>query len=388
MGGHAVLSPSSASRWLACTPSARLEELFPDSAGEFAKEGGLAHELGETILRFKTGEIKKAAYQRQSNVVMESNLFSAEMWEYADNYAVFVLEELNKSKAVTKDAVLFIERKLDMTKFVPEGFGTGDAIIIADGVMKMIDLKYGKGVAVSCKENKQMMLYALGALEEFDLLYDIQSVQMTIYQPRLDNISTWEMSVTDLVEWATKELKPKAELAFEGKGTFVSGDHCRFCRAKAKCKALAEDSLEIEKYQRTDGALLSDTEVTDILNRADAIKKWLTSVEEYALKEAVEHGKKWPEMKLVEGRSVRTYTNQDKVAETLQANGYEAALIYKRSLLGITDMEKLLSKKGFEELLSDLVVKPQGKPALVPESDKRPEWSSAAADFAGIEIED
>jgi hypothetical protein len=385
--GHATLSPSSASRWLACTPSARLEERFPDTAGEFAKEGSLAHELGELLLNKLTGRIKKAEFTKALERIESDPLFNEDMREHATNYAVFVMEQFAKAQQRTPDAVLQIETRLDFTDYVPEGFGTGDAVIIADGTLEIIDLKYGKGVPVSSTDNNQMKLYALGALQEFDVMYDIDAVRMTIYQPRLDNISSWEMGVAPLRKWAKDELKPKAEIAFEGGGIFVAGSHCRFCRAKAQCKALAEQQLEIAKYEFADAALLTDAEVSDILTRADTFTNWIGAVAAFALQEAVDKGKHWPGYKLVEGRSTRIYTDKEQVAGRLMAEGYDEDRIAPRSLLGITAMEKLLMKKGFESLLSDLVVKPQGKPTLVPETDKRPEiggTESAKKDFSEL----
>lgn len=382
---HAVLSPSGASRWLACTPSARLEQQFPDTAGEAAKEGTLAHELGELLIRYHVKDVKKAAYLKALKTIEEDPMYNADMRGHAESYAAFVMECLGEARKKTKDAFLRVESKLDLTEYVPEGFGTGDALVIADGVLNIIDLKYGKGVAVSCVNNKQMMLYALGALREFDYMYAIHTVRMTIYQPRLENISSFEMSVADLQLWAETELKPRASLAFEGAGDFVPGDHCRFCRAKAQCRANAEDKLQLAKYEFRDDILLSDAEISDILGKADAFKSWLSSIEAYALSEAVDNGRKWEGFKLVEGRSNRTYLNQDEVARTLVENGYDEAVIYTKSLLGITAMEKTITKKVFDSLLGGLVIKPQGKPTLVPLTDKRPEWNSvesAQSDFS------
>ena len=373
--GHAILSPSGASRWLNCPPSARLEQSFPDSSGEAAKEGTLAHELGENLLRVTL--LPDPTLDSNWTRIQKDPLFTSDMWEHASNYANYVLEAFNAAKAITKDAVIQIEAQLNLTDYVPEGFGTGDAVIIADGTMDIIDLKYGKGVNVSCENNKQMMLYALGGLREFDYMYDIQNVRMTIYQPRMDNISTYEMSVKDLQEWAENVLKPIAKLAFEGKGEFKVGDHCRFCRAKAACKANANENLELTKYDFAESVLLTDAEVADILSRASAFKSWLTSVEEMALTEAVEKGKNWPGYKLVEGRSNRVYMDEDKVALALTREGFGEDEIYLKKLLGITAMEKAITKKTFESVLGGLVIKPAGKPTLVAESDKRSAWNSA-----------
>jgi hypothetical protein len=381
---HAVLSPSGAHRWLNCTPSARLEQKFPDTAGEIAREGTLAHRLSELLLRQQLKQVSKAIFTKELKEIESDPLYDHSMHEHAESYCAFVLERFSEAQAHTKDAIIFLEHKLNLTDYIPEGFGTGDAIIIADGVMDICDLKYGKGVLVDAKNNKQMMLYSLGALRDFDFVYDIHSVRMTIFQPRIDNYSSWEMTVEDLREWADEELKPKAALAFKGEGEFVPGSHCQFCRVKATCKAFANYNLEVAKYEFKDPALLDDLEITDILNRADIFSNWLNSVEEHALAEAVNNQKKWPGYKLVEGRSNRTYTSSDLVASKLLKAGFAEEIIYKKEVLGITAMEKTLGKKEFNIYLSDLVIKPPGKPTLVPESDKRPEYSSterAAKDF-------
>lgn len=392
MAKHAILSPSSASRWLACTPAARFEEQFPDRAGEAAAEGTLAHSLAELLLRKHFDLISEAEYEKQIKAISANKLFSSEMRGHADDYADFVIERFNEAKAHTPDAILFLEQKLNLTDYIPEGFGTGDAIIIADGMLDIIDLKYGKGVPVFSTENKQMMLYALGALREFDYMYRVDRVRMTIYQPRIDNVSDWDLPASDLKQWATDELRPKAEMAFKGEGEYVPGPHCQFCKAKAVCKALADQQLEIAKYEFKDANRLTDADVADILNRADQFSKWIKAIEETALYEAVNNGKKWPGYKLVEGRSNRVYTDQDKVAVTLLKAGFAKEIIYKpKELLGITAMEKTLGKKVFSLHLDELTIKPTGKATLVHESDKRPELNSlekAKADFAPVETEE
>ncbi len=383
--GHAVLSPSAASRWLACTPSARLEERFPDNAGDFAKEGTLAHAFGETfLLGLMLGEnASKEVSDRLENLRNEE-FYSIELEDYADEYAAFVWEEFCRIRKETPDAVLRIEEKIDLTEYVPDGFGTGDAVIIADGTLTVIDLKYGKGVKVSAVENKQMMLYALGTLRRYELLYGIDKVRMIIYQPRLGNVSEWEADVPDIKSWAKDYLAPRAAMAFKGEGDFVPGDHCRFCRAKALCKALAEKNIEAARHEFDEVGLMSDEEVAAVLAEAEGIKTWITSVEDYALKAALE-GKRFPGFKLVEGRSIRKYADEGKVAETLLGFGYKEEQIYKpKELKTITAMEKTLTKKTFSELLGGLVIKPAGKPTLVPETDARPEWSSAEADFKEV----
>lgn len=387
MAAHALLSPSSASRWLTCTPSAKLEQQFPDKSGTAAAEGTLAHSLGELIIRFKTKQITRVQYARELAKIQTDKLYSHEMFLHSEDYAVYVLEQFATAQAHTKDALLFIEEKIDLTDYIPEGFGTGDAAVIADGVLDFVDLKYGKGVPVSAVDNKQMMLYGLGMLKKFDFLYDIHTVRMTIYQPRLDSISTFEIAATDLKAWADDELKPKAELAFKGEGEFVPGVNCRFCKAAGTCKANAEFNLELAKHEFKNPALLTDEEVSEILDRADLFTKWLAAVEDNALFEAVTNGKKWPNYKLVEGRSNRVYTDEEKVAETLKGKGLPEEKIYTKKLVGITAMEKELTKPVFNDLLGNLVVKPAGKATLVPVTDKRPELNSveaAVAEFAEI----
>lgn len=385
MADHAILSPSGASRWLACTPSARLEQQFPDGAGEAAAEGTLAHALGELLLRYKTKQLPPSLYDSRLKEIQADKLYDGSMLDHAEDYAVFVLERFAEAQAHTKDALLFLETKLDLTDYVPEGFGTGDALIIADGTLDLIDLKYGKGVAVSAQENRQMMLYGLGALRDFDFMYDIQKVRMTIHQPRIENYSSYELTVAELRQWAEAELKPKAQLAWEGKGDYAPGAHCRFCKAKAVCKALAEYNLDLAKHEFQNPALLSDADVADILGRVEMFSTWLNAVEEHALNEAVNNGKKWPGYKLVEGRSNRKYADEVAVALKLKEAGFEEDKIAPRKLLGITDMTKVLGKKDFAFYLDDLIIKPAGKPVLVAAADKRPEISSvdsAVQDFS------
>lgn len=379
MSSHALLSPSSASRWLACTPSARVEEHLPGKTSEAAEEGTLAHRLSELMLRSYIGEISKQTFSIECAKIFESSLYSEDMQAYCQDYASYVIEQYAKAKFHTKDALLEIEVKLNLNDYVKEGFGTGDSIIIADGTLDIIDLKYGKGVPVSAKDNKQMMLYALGALREYDYRYDIHTVRMTIYQPRLDNISSDEISVNVLKAWGETELKQRAKLAWEGKGDYVPGDHCRFCKAKTICKALADHNLELAKYDFKDAHLLTDDEISDILRMSDFFKNWISAIEDYALITAIEEGKHWPGFKLVEGRSTRKYSDPDALGAHLIQAGYEEDKIFTKSLLGITNMEKLLTKKVFEQVCGSFVVKPQGKPTLVPEADKRPELNSSEA---------
>jgi hypothetical protein len=288
---------------------------------------------------------------------------------------VFVLERFAEAQTTTKDAILLLEQSLDLTEYIPEGSGTADATIIAEPVLHIIDLKYGKGVPVSATENKQLMTYALGAYLEHRLLYDIHVIRMSIYQPRIDNYSTYEIGVSALLNWANDVLQPAAALAFAGEGEYKAGDHCRFCRARPVCRAAAEYNLELAKKDFKQAALLTDEEITFILDRADTFTSWLKSVQDHALDEALK-GHKWPGYKLVEGRSVRVYSDDEKVAKALKNAGWTEDLIYNRKVKGIGDLEKSLGKAEFKAILGSLVIKPKGKPTLASEDDKRPEWSS------------
>ena len=388
---HALLSPSGASRWMACTPSAQLEQQFLDSTGDAAREGTLAHAISELMLLLAIGGITTAKYKSylsdllfadtiqdgEGNVIQE--FYCHAMHEYCEQYVTFVMEQYAESKAHTPTALLCVEERLDMSDWAPESFGTGDAGIIANTKLKCIDLKYGKGVEVSAIENTQMKIYALGWLKKFGSDYNIEVVEMTIFQPRIDNYSTWEISVVDLLKWAEEELRPKALLAFEGKGDFVAGKHCQFCRCKTTCRALADYNNELAKYDFAQAVFLTDEELVDILSRAAIFKNWIGAIEDHMLDEAVKRGKKWPGYKLVEGRSNRVLTNEKKAIKILQDRAYEDDEYYNISLKGIGDLEKLVGgKKAFDRLFNQLIIKPRGKPTLVPESDVRTELNSAA----------
>lgn len=380
---HALLGASKAPQWLNCTPSARIQDGIEDTPSEFAEEGTVAHELSEIKLRqyLEVNNSKRREKLAQDLEKIKANkYYSAEMDEHTEEYKTIVSERFMDAKSRSSDAIIQFESRLDFSEWVPDGFGTGDVTIIADSVMEIIDLKYGKGVAVSAENNSQMRLYALGAISEYGFLYDIQTVRMTIIQPRLDSISTDEMSVEDLLKWADEIVRPKAILAAAGDGDFVPGDHCRWCKVNATCRARAEVNLEMAKYEFQDPPLLSIEEIGEILYRADALQKWASDISKYAFEQAEKLGVKIPGWKLVEGRSNRTYTDKQAVADTLIIEGCEEDAIYKpRDILGITDMEKMLGKKLFSDLLEGLVIKPSGKPVLVSEEDKRPELNSAAS---------
>lgn len=385
MAQHAILSASSASRWMTCPPSARLEQNFENKTSEFAAEGTLAHELGELNLRHNLGEITKRKLNSEIKNIEAHELYTADMPDYVDIYVNTCLEKVSEAKAKTKDALFKIEQRLDFSEWVPEGFGTGDFVIIADGTMEICDLKYGKGVPVSAVSNKQMRLYALGAIEEFGFLYDIENVKMTIIQPRLDSISTDEITAAELLKWAEEFVKPTAELAFKGEGEFCAGEHCGFCRAKSVCKARADKNLELAKYEFRTTETLSEKDIADILGKADELAKWVKDIQTYALDQALQ-GAAFEGWKLVEGRSNRKYTDVEKVAEILLKDGYLNSDIYKpKELQGLTNMEKLVGKKELNKLVGKFIEKPPGKPVLVTEDDKRPVFNSAKGDFEKVE---
>ena len=358
---HAVLSASSSHRWLNCTPSAMLEKSFENKGSEAAAEGTAAHELCEH-------KLKKALKRRSKRPVSDYN--TDEMEECSDAYVDFVMEQYEQAKQKCKDPVVLIEQRLDFSAYVPDGFGTGDCLIVADDTLHIVDFKYGLGVLVEAEHNPQMMLYALGALAIYQDLYDIEFVAMTIFQPRRENISTWTIPVSELLDWAENELKPKAELAANGEGEYCSGDWCTFCRAKATCRKRAEDNLKMARLDFQDPPLLSDEEVAEILAQLPDLTKWAAEVQEYALEQATKHGKHWTGFKIVRSASRRKYTDEEKVAQTAIKAGYED--IYRSTLIPITEMEKLMGKKNFAEILGDLVHKPPGKLTLAPETDKRP----------------
>lgn len=367
---HSIYSASGAHRWMACPPSALLEQQFPNETSSFAEEGTAAHDLGEH-------KLKKALKMRSRKPT--SPYQSDEMDEMTDLYVEYCLEVIEKAKENCKDLQILIEQKLDFSDYVPEGFGTGDLVIVGTGTLHVIDLKYGRGVIVSAERNPQMMLYALGALSLFEMLYDIDKVSMTIIQPRVDNFSTYELSVDELLTWAEEELRPKALLASQGEGEFCAGEHCRFCRARNQCRARTLKNLELLKYEFSDPALLSDDEIAEIIGVAEELSKWASDIYTYATALAINEGKEWDGFKLVEGRTRRKFTDEEAVAETAKAAGYTD--IYKQSLISITEMEKLMGKKKFGEILGSLVEKPKGKLTLVPETDKRQAVDPITAEF-------
>lgn len=381
---HALLGPSGASRWLACTPSARLEADLPDTTSAAAAEGTLAHEIGELMTAQKVGDITKRTCTLRLNKLKKHDLFQNEMLEYCENYSAFIMERFNEARVNTPDAILELEQVVDLSAYVPESFGTVDNTIIADGLMSITDLKYGKGVQVSAEDNAQLKLYALGCLEKYDLAYEIDNVRMTIYQPRLDNISSVTMSVEELREWG-ETIRPKAKMAFAGEGELVTGDHCRFCKVGATCRKRAEESMELARADFAIPPQLTDEEIEALLPELDKMMKWAKDLQKYAFDKALD-GHSWEGFKLVAGRSTRCYADEAKILAALKELGYTENDLQNYKLKGLTDMGKLVGKQVMSDLeIQGLIIKPEGKPTLVPASDKRPEIqskTSAAEDFA------
>ena len=370
MSKHAFLSASSSHRWLNCPPSAKLCAEQEDRASPYAQEGTDAHSLCQY-------KVEKALGRDTEDPTENLDYYNNEMENCAESYCEYVLEQIEEAKKLCPDPQVLIEQRLDFSKWVEKGFGTGDCVIIADDTLQIIDYKHGLGVLVEADHNPQMMCYALGALEMFDFIYDIQTVRMTIFQPRRENISTFTMSKADLLAWANEVLAPTAALAYEGKGEFKAGDHCQFCKVKATCRKRAEYNLELAKYDFAMPDTLEETEIAAILSKIDSLVSWASDLKEYALAQAIS-GTHYEGFKVVEGRSNRKYTDDNAVAAAVETAGFDP---YEKKLLGITAMTSLLGKKKFEELLGSYITKPQGKPALVPETDKRPAMNTAADDF-------
>lgn len=384
---HALLSASGASRWMACTPSAKLEEEYGEKTeSPYAAEGTLAHELAELYIRKDVlFNITDLEFEVKLEEIMSSEQFSDDMLEYVELYTDYCAQQLYAARTEDMFAELKVEQKFDLSEYIPDSFGTGDCCVISEPKLEIIDLKYGKGIPVYAEYNKQLMLYALGALRSYDTMYCIEQVKLTIVQPRLNNISSWEISVKELIQWAETEVKPKAQLAFKGLGELVAGDHCRFCSVKNRCRKLYEYQFELAKHEFKEAMLLTDDEIADILQRTPQLVEWSNSVAAYALDKAINENKVWPGYKLVEGRSQRKWIDEDKAIDAIYANFQELTedQVLTTKLKGITEIEKLVGKKKFTEKLSSVVVKAQGKPTLVPENDKRPAigLAQAKADF-------
>lgn len=374
MAKHALLSASGAHRWLECTPSAQLELQFPQSTSEYAEEGTAAHELCELTARYWLGEISEAEYENQRDELAKGKYYNAEMQECANDYAKFVAEKTAAARETCEDAFTALEVRVDFSKYVKDGFGTGDCIIVSDNVLEIIDFKYGKGVRVEAAGNPQMKLYTLGAYLEYNTLFDIDSVRMTIFQPRLSGVqSSDEITVKELLEWAEKYVKPRAKLAYKGEGEFAPSEEvCKFCRAKAQCKARADKNLKLFD-EAPDILLLTPEDAGKILEQAGDIQSWLADLESL-VSSTLLAGQPVEGWKMVEGCSNRRFADELKVVAAMKSAGYDESLLYERKLITLTQMEKDFGKKAVAETLGELIVKPQGKPTLAPAKDKRPEF--------------
>ncbi len=357
MGTHALLSPSAAHRWMNCPPSACLEREFPSSSSEVAAEGTAAHALCEHKLR----KLLKLRTKRP-----QSDFEDDEMDRCSDDYVLFVQERMREIPS----PMVLVEQRLDLTRYVPEAFGTADCIIVGGDRLHIVDFKYGMGVLVEAEHNPQMMLYALGALELLDGIYDIQKISVSIFQPRRENVCTWSLPKEELLRWARDDLVEKARLAYAGEGEYCAGEWCTFCRASVRCRARAEEKLRLAKEEFKYPPLITDEEIEDVLGEIPELIKWANAILAYATDAAVNHGKEWTGFKIVEGRSVRRYKDEDVVAREAESAGYTD--IFDKKLISLTQMERLMGKKAFTDILGGLIEKPPGKPTLVPLSDKRP----------------
>ncbi len=375
MAKHAFLAASASERWIRCPPSAKLCAQEEDRTSLYAQQGTDAHELAAYLA-------EKALGRNSRDPTEDLTWYDAEMQEAAECYASFVMEQVAEAKKLCADPLVCIEQTLDFSKWVEHGFGTGDCVIVADDLLHIVDLKYGVGILVSASAedgtgNSQLKCYALGALDTFGDLYDIHRIKLSIFQPRRENVDTFEMTKEDLLKWADEVLAPIAKLAYEGLGDFAAGDHCQFCKIKASCRARAEYSIELAKYEFAEAPTLDADEIAAILPQIDSLVSWAEDIKEFALQQTLS-GIRYPGFKLVEGRSNRKYTDEVAVAQVVSRAGYDP---YEKKLLGITAMTKQLGKKKFDELLGGLIAKPQGKPVLAPNTDKRPEYNTAQSDF-------
>ena len=370
MPKHAYLAASASHRWLACPPSAKLCALEEDKGSPYAQQGTDAHELCQYL-------VEKALGRDARDPTEDLTYYDAEMQEAAEGYCAFVMEQVAEAKKLCADPLICIEQTLDFSKWVEHGFGTGDCVIVADDLLHIVDFKYGVGVLVDATDNSQLKCYALGALDTFGDLYSIKRIRLSIFQPRRENVDTFELTTDELLRWADEVLAPTAKLAYEGGGEFHAGDHCQFCKVKATCRERAAYSMALARYDFAEAPTLDPEEIAEILPQIDTLVSWAEDIKAYALQQALS-GQHYPGFKLVEGRSIRKYTDETAVAAVVLNAGYDP---YEKKLLGITAMTRQLGKKQFDELLGGLVVKPAGKPVLAPDTDKRPEFNNAKSDF-------
>jgi hypothetical protein len=381
---HALLSPSGAKRWLSCGPSARLESKLPDRSSSYADEGTFAHWLSIDVeIAYAVGKLSKRQYETELTVAKTRKYYSLSLHEYCRDFKSYVIEQYNRLRAIDRHTVIFLETELDLTKYIPEGFGTADIIIIGAGTIILIDLKFGQGVPVESEENDQLKTYGLGAITMYEVFFDIDIVELHIFQPRIDNTSSWVTSAESLLQWGEDVLRPGAKAAFKGRGDFTPGEHCQFCRVRPTCSALRKFVLTTAKYEQEPGTI-SPEQMSEILLKEDIIKGWLNAATEFALKQALENGMKWPEHKLVEGTSKRIIKDEEKAVKILQGQGLAKSEYTRTSLLPMGDLEKLIGKKKFAEVMGPVIYKPKGKPTLVHISDKRPELNNINDAFADV----
>lgn len=378
MAKHAMLSASRSERWLTCTPSAREELKVDEVESVFADEGTLAHNLAEYVIKEKAYGVDLSHFIKP---LQENELYDESMMGYIDEYAQFIVDKVREAPEGT---ILIQEQRIHFDEFVPGGFGTVDNLIIGDGIFEVIDLKYGKGVPVDAYENKQLMLYGLGALLDYDLLYNIETIKLTVYQPRINNTSSYEVTKANLLRWAREVLRPTALKAYAGEGEFIPGEHCKFCRVKPTCLAHARFNLALARRE-FEVTQLEDPQIVKIFLYSDMIKNWLTSLEKYVLSESIK-GRQFPGLKLVQGRSQRKYTNEEAIIKGLEEAGYDTDALYKKKLIGITEMGKKIKKTDFDAIIAPNLFKPPGAPTVVTLDDKRPAFD-ANADAAGDFIE-
>lgn len=362
---HSEKGASNAERWINCPISVVLSRGMPDETSSYAEEGTIAHSVCEWKLRELLGGV----------VEDKQEPLDEEMIRCTDDYRNFIEEELNTAKGNGSDAILLIEQELDFGEYVPDSFGTSDAVIISNGQLEVIDFKYGKGVPVNAENNPQLRLYALGAYLALGMLYVFTSVKTTVFQPRLNSISSEELTIEELLDWADNVVKPAANLTDEERTEAKVGPWCRFCKAGSICRARVEEAFTIVDLADTNPALISDDEIPAILDKLDNAERWIEAIRKYAEEKAISEGKHWNGYKLVEGRTVRKISDQLGAMRVLTDKGYSPDEITTVKLKGIGELEKLLGKSAFNEVLGEYVVKPQGAPTLVKETDKRPEYN-------------
>jgi hypothetical protein len=365
---HALLSASGAHRWMNCTPSAVLESEFPDTTSEAAKEGTLAHEMAEAKLQhlFNTQNYRKATLTRTLNKIKKNELYQPEMDGYTDDYVAYIRKAAMEFE---KTPYIAIEKRLDLTAYIPDGFGTADCVMIGERTLHIIDLKYGKGVPVSAEDNPQLLIYALGALEAYKMLFAIDTVKISIVQPRIDNTNSSAYSVTLLRDWG-EDVKELANIAIKGEGDYVPGDWCRFCRARQQCRARADKNIELAFDVGKKPPLITNEEVGEYLRKGEDVAKWLTELQDYALAECLA-GREVDGYKAVEGRGSRAWLDMDAAFEAIIEEGTDEAMLYERKPLTLAQVEKLMGKAHFADVAGEYVVKSPGKPTLVPSTDKR-----------------